>query len=183
MKILNCGSGIHAREVAGVSLLAGLPNHWYAYTNLDLAIGPGSSREIDVIIVAEDRILVVDLKDWRGPIESRDGHWFNDGHDNGRSPVRKILKNAHEVFLQLQAHLKRHVKGRHVVPKVQGVVVLTGSSDLSGIAESELRSVMPIAAFTSAHHAIAAAFASRSVTDAPVMAASVNNGTARSSWA
>lgn len=133
-----------------MSLLAGLPNHWYAYTNLDLAIGPGSSREIDVIIVAEDRILVVDLKDWRGPIESRDGHWFNDGHDNGRSPVRKILKNAHEVFLQLQAHLKRHVKGRHVVPKVQGVVVLTGSSDLSGIAESELRSVMPIAAFTSA---------------------------------
>ncbi|ANC88507.1 hypothetical protein A7E77_15945 (plasmid) [Sphingomonas sp. NIC1] len=49
-----------------MSLLAGLPNHWYAYTNLDLAIGPGSSREIDVIIVAEDRILVVDLKDWRG---------------------------------------------------------------------------------------------------------------------
>ncbi len=133
-----------------MSLLAGLPNHWYAYTNLDLAVGPGSSREIDVIIVAEDRILVVDLKDWRGPIESRDGHWFNDGHDNGRSPVRKILKNAHEVFLQLQAHLKRHAKGRHVVPKVQGLVVLTGSGDMSGIAESELRSVMPIAAFTSA---------------------------------
>ena len=57
MKIINCGTGIHAREIRGVSLLSGLPAHWFAYTNLDLALAPGSSREIDVIIVAEDRIL------------------------------------------------------------------------------------------------------------------------------
>src|SRR3546814_9105030 len=67
--------------------------HWFAYTNLDLAIAPATSREIDIIIVAEDRILIVDLKDWKGPIESRDGRWYNNGQDNGPSPVKKIAQN------------------------------------------------------------------------------------------
>src|SRR3546814_12285950 len=28
LKIINCGTGIHAREITGVSLLANLPAHW-----------------------------------------------------------------------------------------------------------------------------------------------------------
>lgn len=134
-----------------MSLLSSLPPHWFAYTNLDLAIATGTHREIDVIIVAEDRILVVDLKDWRGPIESRDGRWYNNGHDNGPSPVKKIAKNAQEIYIQLGAHLKKHRKGKsYITPKVQGLVVLTQTSDLSGIAGSEVKSVMPVAAFTAA---------------------------------
>jgi hypothetical protein len=151
LKIINCGTGIHAREITGVSLLAGLPSHWFAYTNLDLAIAAGASREIDVIIVAEDRILVVDLKDWKGPIESREGRWYNHGHDHGPSPVKKIGQNSRDIFIQLEAHLKKHLKGKpYKVPKVQGLVVLTQTGDLGGIAESEVRSVMPVAAFTAA---------------------------------
>lgn len=58
MKITNCGRGVHRREVSGVELLQQrLPPSWYAFTNLDLATAPGSSREIDVIIVAEDSTL------------------------------------------------------------------------------------------------------------------------------
>ena len=97
---------------AGISLLAGLPSHWFAYTNLDLAIATGASREIDVIIVAEDRILVIDLKDWKGPIESREGRWYNHGHDHGPSPVKKIGQNARDIFIKLEAHLKKHLKGK-----------------------------------------------------------------------
>ncbi|ESX57009.1 AAA domain-containing protein [Mesorhizobium sp. C416B] len=150
MKIINCGNGLHVREVKGIETLASLPSHWFAYTNLDLATAPGSSREIDVIIVADDRILVVDLKDWFGPIESRDGHWYNAGRDHGPSPVAKISANARHVFIQLEAHLKRHAKGaKPIVPRVQGLVVLTKATDLSGISETERRAVMPVAAFTS----------------------------------
>lgn len=150
MKIINCGSGLHAREVKGIESLASLPSQWFAYTNLDLATAPGSSREIDVIIVADDRILVVDLKDWFGPIESREGHWFNAGRDNGPSPVAKISANARNIFIQLGAHLRRHVKGTpQIVPKVQGLVVLTKATDLSGISETERQAVMPVAEFTS----------------------------------
>ncbi len=151
MKIINCGNGLHEREVKGIETLASLPPHWFAYTNLDLATAPGSSREIDVIIVADDRILVVDLKHWNGPIESRDGHWFNAGKDHGPSPVGKIGANARNIYIQLEAHLKRYAKGsKVVVPKVQGLVVLTKNADFSGVAETEERAVMPVAAFTSA---------------------------------
>nr|WP_247710953.1 AAA domain-containing protein [Qipengyuania aestuarii] len=130
-------------------MISALPSDWYAYTNLDLATAVGASREIDVIMVVEDRILVIDLKNWRGPIESRDGNWFNAGRDHGPSPVRKISENAREVFIQLQAHLKRHSKGRPIIPRVQGLVVLTGATDLSGLAETEAKAVMSISQFTS----------------------------------
>lgn len=151
MRIINCGNGLHEREVKGIEALASLPNHWFAYTNLDLATAPGTSREIDVIIVTDDRILVVDLKDWVGPIESREGHWFNAGRDHGPSPVAKISANARNIYIQLEAHLKRHAKGgKVIVPKVQGLVVLTKVTDLSGISEAERQAVMPVAAFTSA---------------------------------
>lgn len=141
---------MHEREIKGIESLASLPSHWFAYTNLDLATAPGSSREIDVIIVADDRIFVVDLKDWFGPIESREGHWFNAGRDHGPSPVAKISENARNVFIQLEAHLKRFAKGAKLtIPRVHGLVVLTKAKDLSGISETERRAVMPIAAFTS----------------------------------
>jgi serine/threonine protein kinase len=150
LKIINCGNGLHEREVKGIETLASLPPHWFAFTNLDLATAPGSSREIDVIIVADDRILVVDLKDWYGPIESREGHWFNAGRDHGPSPVAKISTNARHVFIQLEAHLKRYAKHtKPIVPKVQGLVVLTRTTDLSGISETERQAVMPIATFSS----------------------------------
>lgn len=149
MQITNCGSGIHPREITGVSMISALPSEWYAYTNLDLATAVGTSREIDVIMVVEDRILVVDLKDWKGPIESRDGRWFNAGKDHGPSPVRKIQENAREVYLQLQRHLRQHTKGKPIIPRVQGLIVLTKTADFSGLAETEKKAVMPVAEFTS----------------------------------
>lgn len=156
MRIINCGNGLHEREVKGIESLSSLPAHWFAYTNLDLATAPGSSREIDVIIVADDRILVVDLKDWFGPVESREGHWFNAGRDHGLSPVAKISANARHVFIQLEAHLKRYSKdARPIVPKVQGIVVLTKVTDLSEISETERQGVMPVAVFTSSLKSVA----------------------------
>src|SRR3546814_7053535 len=51
----------------------------------------------------------------------------------------------------MDAHLKEYAKGKPLrVPKVQGLVVLTKSADLSGIAESEKNGVMHVAAFTAA---------------------------------
>jgi transposase InsO family protein len=55
MIITLCGKGIHRREIAGVAKLKGaLPPKWYGFSNLEIAVGPGRGREIDVVIVAED---------------------------------------------------------------------------------------------------------------------------------
>jgi serine/threonine protein kinase len=152
LKIINAGRGIHEREVPGIEKLKSLPNDWIAYTNLDLAL-PHGSREIDVIMIIEDRILIIDLKDWRGKIESSDGSWIQNGHDRGRSPVGKVSENARQIYLLLNSYLIDHIrrtghsKPASDVPRVQGLVLLTGTSDTSGISPTEIQSVWCIDEF------------------------------------
>jgi hypothetical protein len=152
MRIVNAGRGIHQREIPGIDRLRALPNEWIAFTNLDLSL-PQGSREIDVILIADDRIMVIDLKDWRGKIESADGSWIQNGYDKGRSPVGKINENAKQVYYLLRAYLSDHIKrtGHSKpagdVPRVQGLVLLTATSDISGIAPTERASVYCIDPF------------------------------------
>jgi hypothetical protein len=121
MKITNCGRGVHRREVVGVERLKALPQQWYAFTNLDLAVSPGKSREIDVIMVADDRIFLIDLKDWAGRIESDGGRWFHNGRDCGPSPVAKIHQNAKDIAQLLAAAVRKHAKGQKAgCPKYRG---------------------------------------------------------------
>ncbi len=148
MQIINCGKGVHKREVRGVERLRDLPASWYAFTNLDLATGAGQSREIDVVIIADDRIFVVDLKDWNGRIESEAGNWKHNGRVTGSSPVQKCGQNARDIYILLDGQLKKHAKGsRPLTPRIHGLVVITGNADISGVAATEVQSVFHIDAF------------------------------------
>lgn len=152
MKILNRGRGIHEREVPGIERLqAELPETWRGYTNLELAI-PSGGREIDLIMVIEDRIVAVDLKDWKGTIESSGGGWRHNGRQVGdTSPVSKILNNARELYVRLsrfvQAEAQRRRLPKMTSPRVQGFVVLTACQDRSGISPTEVDAVFTIDAF------------------------------------
>ncbi|UEM24060.1 AAA domain-containing protein [Skermanella mucosa] len=148
------GRGPHSREVAGLELLkAKLPDDWTIFTNLDLARPRGGAREIDVILIAADRILLIDLKDWHGRIESMNGCWVQNGMDRGRSPVAKILENRRDLELLLKGYLERLARrqgGRSrdvIVPLVQGLVVLTQQPNIDGIAETEREAVHMIDPF------------------------------------
>lgn len=149
MQITNCGRGVHKREVVGVERLRCLPKDWYCFTNLDLATGVGRSREIDVILVAEDRIFLIDLKDWSGKISSEGGNWLHNGRDCGPSPVGKIHQNAKDIGSILGEDLRRRSKGGYA-PRVVGLVVITGRANVSGIAGSEIGSVFAIDDFIKA---------------------------------
>lgn len=140
--IRNQGRGVHEREISGLEKLRGqLPRDWYGFTNLELTIGPGQSREIDIVMVIEDRILLVDLKHWNGRITAEDGRWFNDDLDMGPSPVEKIRSSARKVAEILKAHLRDRAKApggvRLNYPFVQGLVLQTGRGTLNEIAENE----------------------------------------------
>lgn len=142
MKLVNNGRGIHVREVPGLDKLKALPEAWHAFTNLDLSLPGKGIREIDVVLVIEDRILLVDLKDWKGPIVSRDGDWLNGKRNNGRSPVGKIAEIARELYPILKKSLTEQAKkeglaGSLPTPMIHSAVVLTNTKDLSQIADSE----------------------------------------------
>lgn len=143
--------GIHAREITGIEALKiRLPSEWYGFANLEMVQAPGRSRQIDVVLVIEDRILIVDLKDWRGRITS-DGHsWYQDKQVMEASPVGKILDNARVLAGMLRDYLKGLAtlqrngdgrdQGRIGVPFVQGCVVLTNRCKIE-LAEDERRNV------------------------------------------
>ena len=101
-----------------------------------------------MIIVADERLFLVDLKDWGGRIRSGDGHWFQNDIDRGPSPVLKISLAARELSIQLEGHLRKHSKGQKAwTPNVQSLVVITGKADISGIAPTERASVMMLDEF------------------------------------
>lgn len=145
MQVRNCGRGVHVREVKGVEYLKTLPKGWFAFTNLELATGIGRSREIDVIMVTDHMIFLIDLKDWSGTIESDSGNWLHNGRDTGPSPVAKIHSNVKDVLRLLTAQLRSQPESKKApIPKVIGVIVITGKADLSGIAATERSSVFEI---------------------------------------
>lgn len=135
MDVRNCGDGVHPREVGGVERLkADLPSSWFAFTNLDLVLGASKAREIDMIMVSDNRIFLIDLKDWHGKIEERNGRWIQNGKDKDSSPVQKITSVAREVGTRLSAELKKRPETRgQAAPLVVGVVVLTAKPDISTI--------------------------------------------------
>lgn len=145
MQVTNGGRGVHTREVRGVERFKSLPKDWYAFTNLELATGIGRSRELDVIIVTDHMIFLVDLKDLSGKIESDSGNWLHDGRDIGASPVAKIHSNVKDVLRLLTTHLRsRPESKKSPIPKIVGLVVITGKANLSQIAGTERSSVFEI---------------------------------------
>lgn len=144
MKIHNAGRGIHAREIKGIERLqTALPRDWYAFTNLDLVLDAGKAREIDVIVVTPLRIFLVDLKDWHGSISSVDGRWYLNGRERDLSPVAKVTDIARRLAPLLNQHLKKRQETRTLpVPRIEGLVVLTGNADRKGIAEIERAKVL-----------------------------------------
>jgi hypothetical protein len=99
-----------------------LPNNWYAFANLDLVLDLGRAREVDLVIITDGRIFLVDLKDWYGLIESREGKWFLDGNERGPSPVAKVTGIARDLYPILKEALqKRPETGNHPVPKIEGL--------------------------------------------------------------
>lgn len=151
MRITNAGRGVHKREIKGIDRFrTELPGDWYAFTNLDLVLGVGRAREIDVVIVSNRRIFLIDLKDWHGKISSVDGRWYLNGNDRDSSPVAKIAGITRDILPLLASEFKKRPETRnHPLPRIEGLVVLTGQADRSDIAETERAKVLTAGEFLS----------------------------------
>ncbi len=101
----------------------GLPRAWKGFANFVMRqpTRRGQDREIDLAIIAPDRIVLVDLKHLRGRIENRGGFWHRGDENLGLSPAHKIRENA-KILASL---IRSEVPQLPAVPPIESIVVLT----------------------------------------------------------
>ncbi|TXM95226.1 AAA domain-containing protein [Methylobacterium sp. WL116] len=112
---------------------AAFPSNWMGFANVVVRhpTKPRYEREIDLILVTSDRIVMVDLKHWRGRLELVDGYWHQDGERRETSPVEKMRGNT--ILLRQVFEAESFRLGR---PYVDGLVVLTHPKcDTTGLAQ------------------------------------------------
>ncbi|QOD00825.1 AAA domain-containing protein [Pseudomonas putida] len=125
MKIIVKGKGLHGSETKAVARMeAELRNSWHAYASVLICDSQGG-MEFDLIIVTHDRILIVELKNWRGKLTSFDGNWYIDGKYRSKSPYHTKRDQGYRLLSILRSELQ-HKLGYY--PFVEAHVVLCGEA-------------------------------------------------------
>jgi tRNA A-37 threonylcarbamoyl transferase component Bud32 len=125
-------AGIQYREVKGVDALAKqFPINWLLYASLNAFPKNSSPIEIDLFVVMDDRVVLLELKDWNGPITTKGDLWVHAGKRE-RSPV--VLGN--EKAKKIKGILKSRIPSLSKI-YVDSRVVLTGTSTRDLLPASE----------------------------------------------
>ena len=128
-----CPEGLHHTEhKAALELEAHLPASWKGYAGFLLPDGQGKALEIDMLIFAEDRLLLVEFKNWAGEIHMQDKTWIQTTPRGTvrkeTSPVDKKRNHAIRIGTMLNNELKDRWNAFY---EVQSMVVLTGSAKVT----------------------------------------------------
>jgi serine/threonine protein kinase len=129
--------GPQPTEMEGLEeLRRALPRSWKGFANFVMRQPKrrGQDREIDVVLITPDRVILVDLKHLRGRIENRGGFWCRGEEILFPSPAHKIRENAKIMASLIRSELIQ----LSAVPPVESVVVLTHPlADPSGLDQVE----------------------------------------------
>lgn len=137
IKILG-GNGLHASETRAIKLMEQrLRSSWFGYASL-LVVDDQGSMDVDTLIFTHDRVLLVELKEWTGKLESSDGRWHLNGRPRGKSPYEIKRVQAIRIARLLEQEL-RHKLG--YFPKVEAHVVLCGTATPDNLSTTERRFV------------------------------------------
>ncbi|WYX16439.1 nuclease-related domain-containing protein [Achromobacter xylosoxidans] len=134
--------GIHASEKDALQRMREAFNAsefsqgWQGYAGFMMMDTTYRDREIDLVLLTHDRLLLIELKNWRGKIEPMQDHWLRDGVDMGRSPV-KVLADKWKI-------LSSKIRNRLIEPArstyIDYRVVMCGQSNFSEIPDDEKNS-------------------------------------------
>ncbi|HEY5835158.1 BREX system serine/threonine kinase PglW [Streptomyces sp.] len=74
---------------------------WRAWSNFTFTAGTGHVREVDLLVIAPGGVYLIELKDWHGSVESRNGGWVQT-QPGGRqvahgNPLHLANKKAKEL--------------------------------------------------------------------------------------
>lgn len=127
-----------AREIKGVDALAkAFPAEWLLYVSLNCFPRNQSPMEIDVLVVTDQCVLILEIKDWNGKLTSSGDRWFINGQSRGRSPVVQSSEKAKKLKTVLKGELGPIGKNLWVDHRV----VLTGSANKQDLPPHEAQYV------------------------------------------
>jgi hypothetical protein len=125
--------GIHPREILGIDVLANaFPAEWLFYTSLQCYPKDERPVEIDAMIVMDDRVLLLELKDFHGDLKQNGDIWHHGKKRRVRSPVDKLAMKARKV----KSFLSNAIPGFNQF-EVDSRVVLTGSATKTNLSPEE----------------------------------------------
>jgi Nuclease-related domain len=126
-------SGIHLREIPGIqALAAAFPQQWLLYASLQCFPPRSYPIEIDALVVMDDGVLLLELKDYNGKLTSNGDQWMLNGRPRGRSAVDMVSEKARKV----KGILGSTVQGFSKYP-VDARVVLTGGANRNDLTLQE----------------------------------------------
>ncbi|NML54292.1 BREX system serine/threonine kinase PglW [Streptomyces sp. R302] len=81
---------------------------WRAWSNFTFTAATGHVREVDLLVIAPGGVHLIELKDWHGSVESRNGTWLQT-QPGGRqishgNPLHLANKKAKELAWLLKQH-------------------------------------------------------------------------------
>lgn len=118
-------SGIMPREIKGIDALANaLPADWLLYVGLNCYPRGQDPMEIDALIVMDDQVLLLEIKDWNGTLSNRNGAWFINQQSRGRSAVTTTNEKARKLKTVLSSEIPAVSSSLWIEPRV----VLTGNA-------------------------------------------------------
>jgi serine/threonine protein kinase len=131
--------GIHVSEKDALERMRNAFNSsefsqdWHGYAGFMMIDTTYRDREIDLVLLTHDRLLIIELKKWRGKIVPMQDHWLRDGDDVGRSPVKVMADKWKILSSKIRARLAEPAKSVYIDYRV----VMCGTADFSAIPEEE----------------------------------------------
>ena len=141
-------NGLHQSEVRAINALEeGLQDSWHGYASFLINDGIGNGMEIDLLIFTHSRILLVEIKEWKGEIYSDTKTWKQKvgSHEKYHaSPVQIKRVHAERIKTLFKDELE---------PKwgcyynIDSLVILAGDAIIKQMPEREREKVFTVEEF------------------------------------
>jgi serine/threonine protein kinase len=91
------------------AIRAKLPDNepWRAWSNFTFTAHTGHVREVDLLVIAPRGVYLIELKDWHGSVDSRNGTWLQTQPSGRQIPHGNPLHLANKKAKELAALLKQ----------------------------------------------------------------------------
>lgn len=129
-----------AEKDAFIQIEESLPKEWQGYGSYEMYQGK-DGYDLDLVIIAHDRVIVVELKNWYGEVILRNNTWIQiaNGKEINHGDVSKNASNKSRI---LASKIERKLKQKFsYTPWVEWCVVMCGKASIEKLPDETKESV------------------------------------------